>query len=107
MALITITIGNAPPHEWESLDDVDESWISQQITRQQRAGLPVCVLVEIRSPRVSVNLTTGQCPSRPGGRPAYPDERPVIDLWNERTGKNGRVHPGDIVSFLKQLRSYL
>lgn len=108
MALITIEISTAR-REWVSLDEIQESWIAQQITRRQRDGQPVCVRVDIHSPQINVTLRAGQCNGRGGGGDRLPNEyeRPVIDLWNARTDKNGMVHPGEIDSFFKQLRRLL
>ena len=103
--MITVKIGQAD-REWTSLDDVQESWIAQQIADRYRAGQPVCVFVRITTPGVDVSMVAGQCQPSYGGGGRLPnqDERKILELWAERTGRNGHVDPGDVISFFKHLR---
>lgn len=103
--MITIKINQAE-REWPSLDDVQESWIAQQINDRHRAGQQMCVYVRVTTPGVDVSMIAGQCHPSYGGGGRLPnqDERKILDLWAERTGRNGHVDPSDVISFLKQLR---
>lgn len=104
--MITITIGQAS-REWSGPDDVEESWIAQQINERYRRGEAVCVFVRIVVPGVELGMVAGQCGSNYAPGPPLrlsDDEEKIVALWRERTSKNGRVDPGEIIGFFKQLR---
>ena len=105
--MITAEIGKTR-REWNSLDDVEEAWIAQQITERHRAGTPVCVYVRIALNGIDIGMIAGEC--QPGSRSSKQlneDERKVLELWSERTRSNGHVEPGDVISFFKQLRQLI
>lgn len=102
---IVVKIGQAN-REWQSLDDVQESWITQHIIERQRSGQPVCVYASIETSDIDVGMIAGQCPqysSRPGP-PLSQESLKVLELWREIVGRNGHVHPGDVIAFFKRVR---
>lgn len=103
--MITVKIGQSS-REWASLDDVQESWIAQQVIERRRSGQPVCVYVGLSFPGIDLGLIAGECPPSPPGptKSLNEDERKILELWIQRTRRNGRVDPGEINSFFKQLR---
>ena len=107
MSRITIEIGSTS-REWHSLDEVDESWIAQQITERERAGQPFCVKIGISDSTVNVGMQVGQCQGGfPSGSRPNEDEERIIQLWRDRVKSNGHIDPGQIIAFFKQLRRYL
>lgn len=87
---------------------VDESWINQQIAGRRRDGVPVCVRVTIKERDVDLMLSTPACGQGPGGgRLARPTEAKLIDLWKQRGLNDADFSVGNVVAFLKQLKTIL
>jgi hypothetical protein len=101
--MVTIRIGTIT----RRLEEVQESWITQQITSRQREGLPICVEVTIQTGALNVRLATPACGSGGGGRPPRPDEAQLIDLWNKLKLGSDDFAPGNVVAFIKKLPRYL
>ena len=100
--MIKIKIGN----EEQDIEDIDISWINQQINRRRKEG-PVCVRVTIKTDTINMGLSSGDCPKSGGGRQANPQEKEIFDLWDKH-GLNGTDFPGGhLVAFIKQLRKLL
>jgi hypothetical protein len=98
---VTIQVGN----DSRSLEEVDESWISQQITNRQREGLAICVQVTIATEALNLRLSTPACGSGPGGgRPPRRDEAEIIELWNSLRLGSDHLSGGNLVAFIKRLR---
>jgi hypothetical protein len=94
-------------NEEHNIDDIDPSWINQQINRRRKDG-PVCVRVTINTNTIDMTLSSGDCP-RVGGRghQARPQEKEIFALWDKH-GLNGTDFPsGQLVTFIKQLKKSL
>jgi len=100
--VITVRIGS---DEKDMSDLLDESWINQQINRRRRDGEVVCVRVIIRDAGLDMILATPSCGSGGGGRLPNAAEREIFELWGRRHLNTPGFSGGDVVSFLKQLRS--
>lgn len=102
--MVTIRIGN----DTRRLEDVDESWITQQIGNRQREGLPACVEVRIKTGTLDVSLATPACGSGgTGGRPPRPDEAEIVQVWIKLGLGSEDFSGGNVVAFIKQLRRLL
>jgi hypothetical protein len=92
----------------ERVDDaITQDWINQQLRRRHDAGEPVCVRVSIHTSSLNIGLATMGCAGGGGGRPPYPQERPVIDLWRKRGLSEADFQGGNLVAFLKQVRQMI
>jgi len=102
--MIKIQIGG----EERELDKADEHWINQQINRRREDGRTVCVRVTILEGDLDMVLSTPTCGASGGGsRPPRPGEKEVLDLWNKRGLNKADFAGGNLVAFLKQLKSVL
>lgn len=102
--MVIIQIGT-DRHILQSLRDVDESWINQQINRRRRDGERVCVQVEIEYSSINMRLATPDCArSGGGGRQANSQERGIFDLWAKHHLNSPDFSGGNLVAFFKQLR---
>lgn len=100
--MIRISIGNQD-RQYPNIGDIEERWIVQQLRRRGN-GEP-CVSVEITEADCDVRLTTGTCAGGGGGgRKPNRKERRLFDLWKDRGLNDNKVDPGEVISFLKQLR---
>ena len=85
-------------------DEIDPSWINQQINRRRAQRLPVCVEVIIES-HFNLSLCSAECQGWPTNRDWQPnsEQQKVIDLWRE-AGINGSDFQGsDLRHFLNQI----
>jgi hypothetical protein len=103
--LATVTIAG----DTRALFEADESWVTQQVNRRRRDGLPVCVLVQIQTSGIAVTLATPGCTGTGagGGRAPNSREREVFEMWNSRHLNSADFAPGNVVAFLKQLQRLL
>lgn len=99
----TLTIGNIE----RNLDEVDESWLNQQINRRRTAGESVCVKVHIKTAYLDLLLATQDCPRGGGGRPPTAKEQEIISLWNRLHLSESNFTGGNIIAFRRQLDRYL
>ena len=89
--------------EERSVEDVNPSWINQQIDRRRKDG-PVCVRVTIHDDGINMVLSSGDCPrSAGGGRPPRHQERAIFDLWDKHRLNEPNFPSGHLVAFIKQL----
>jgi hypothetical protein len=104
ISMVTVRIGN----DTRSLEDVDESWITQQVGSRQHEGVPVCVEVKIQEGTLDLRLTTPACGSGgPGGRQPRPEEAEIFRLWDRLGLGSDDFSGGNVVAFIKQLRGRL
>ena len=105
--MINFKIG-ANERRFNSLNEIDENWINQQINGLRKDGYPACVRISINEGPVNLTLTTADCPpSGGGGRQPTSIEAKVFDLWNE-LGLNGDdFQGGKFVAFLKRVRNVI
>ena len=102
--MVTVRIGS----ETRIFEDVDESWITQQVGSRQHGGVPVCVEVRIQQGTLDLQLTTPACGSGgPGGRPPRPDEAEIFRLWDRQGLGSDDFSGGNVVAFVKELRGHL
>jgi hypothetical protein len=102
--MIRITIGLAE----RELKEADESWVNQQINLRRKDEQPVTVKVTFNVENLHFTLST---PTFNGGGSGdwhpNPQEKAVIDLWNERGLSKKNFTGGNVVAFLKQLKKLL
>jgi hypothetical protein len=90
------------------LQDVDDCWVDQQITRRQAQGQLVCVQVHIECDRAIQSLNTPTCGGVPGGsRPPNHLEQRIFDAWERCNLTTSRFDARDVMAFLKQLMRML
>ena len=100
--MVTLTIGGSR-RELSSRADIEESWITQQVTGRHADGDDVCATVHVKSGTIDLNLATPACAVGGGSRQLTSDERRVVDLWLERGLGNVDFTGGNLVAFLNQL----
>jgi hypothetical protein len=98
--MIRIRIGN----EERDLVDADAQWINQQVNRRRTDRQNVCVMVTINEDNMNLLLATPTCGAgKGGGRLPNPQEKEILDLWNQRGLNREDFTGGNLVAFLKQL----
>jgi hypothetical protein len=102
--MVTVRIGNAPER---SIDDLDPSWINQQINRRRDDGTPVCVTIDINDGPRRMRLATCDCPRGPGSRAPNQFESEIFALWEKHGLNDCSFTGGQLVAFLKQLNRVL
>lgn len=100
--MIRVRIGT---DERDMTSDIDEHWINQQINRRRADGERVCVRVTINESGLNVVLATPTCGGGGAGRAPNASESEVIALWLSRGLNQADFIGGNLVAFLKQLRS--
>jgi hypothetical protein len=101
--VIAVRIGT---DERDMTRDIDEQWIHQQINSRRQDGEQVCVRVTIRETDAQVTLATPTCGGAgSGGRAPNATEREMIELWSKRGLNELSFTGGNLVAFLKQLRT--
>ena len=99
--MVTIRIGSAQT----SLEEMDEGWVNQQLSRRHADGFAVCVQVSISEPEVTMSLSTPQCAGGGGGgRLPNQRERRILELWSEHRLNGTDYTGGNLIAFLRQLR---
>ena len=105
--MITIRIGETV-RSLEDARNIDESWINQQINGRRTENQPVCVQISIKESPLNMALSSSGCSSRGGGtRPPNQQEQQIFDLWEKVGMSKSEFHGGNLVAFLKQLRSII
>lgn len=100
MANVTVTFGD----DTKSNDAITAAWIKHAMDVLATAGRAVCGSVHIQGGGLDVGLPVGACP--PGGsarRPPNAAERDVIDRWRRHRLDQGRVSPGELEAFVRQM----
>ncbi len=101
--MIIITIGSSSTNI-SNKNEIDESWINQQINRRRHDRLSVCVTVTIKFDDIYVLLQTPGCNPMPTNpRPPKPREKEIINLWYARGLNKADFNGGNLIAFLKQL----
>lgn len=101
--MITVKIAGLE-RQWGSLDDIDEAWLAEQLTRRRAAGERPCVIVRVTTSSANVALSTPNCPTTGRGwRRPNEDERRILDLWSKRGLNEPEFVVGGLVAFLRQL----
>lgn len=107
--MLNLKIG-ANERRFDSLADIDEQWINQQINGLRRDGHPACIRISIDENPVNLSLATAECSASGGGgggRPPNAEESRIFELWDE-LGLNKRDFPaGKFIAFLKQTRNII
>jgi len=102
--MISVKIGN----EERSLEDASPGWVTQQIERRRRDGIPVCVVVLIKTADLNMHLATLGCAGNAGGgRPPNANELAILEQWRRRGLNETGFAPGGVVAFLARLRHLL
>ena len=105
--MITIRIGETV-RSLEDIRNIDESWINQQINGRRADNLPVCVQISIKESPLNMAFSSSGCPGSGGGtRPPNQQEQQIFDLWEKAGMGKSEFHGGNLVAFLKQLRSII
>ena len=91
--------------QFNSVRDIDEQWINQQINRRRESGVDVFVRVTIHQGILNMILSTPNCPGGGGGgsgRPPNQQEHAVYNLWSSRGLDAPNFTGGNLIAFLKQ-----
>ena len=105
--MIQIQIGSSE-RRINSIDELEESWINQQVNCRKDDGQNVCVQVAIEQDSINIRLSTPACAINGGcGRPPNQQERAIFDLWGKHGLNQSNFSGGNVVAFFKQLRRIL
>ena len=86
------------------LDQIELSWLHQQIDARRRAGETVCVVVTAHSDGANITLATPDCASGGGGtRPPNRLESEIFERWNELVTGKRDFTAGNVWAFLRYL----
>lgn len=106
--MVKVQIGSAERDFADSLHDVDNGWIVQQIQRRRAEDRTVCVRIFVHAGCVNMVLSTPAC-ARNGGGGRQPNnaEREIFICWG-RLGLDQIDFTAEaVVAFLRQLRRCL
>ncbi len=105
--MINLKIGTNS-RDFNSINEIDESWIAQQIVALKNNRLPMCIRVGIREGSVNLFLATQGCADSGGGsRLPNREESRVFDLWREMK-LDGRDFQSDkFIAFFKRVRNII
>ena len=99
---IKIRIGSSE----RNIEDIEPNWISEQVNRRKREGVPVCVRIKINTGSINMSLATSDCPKSSGThRSPNPQENEIFDLWERLHLHDSKFSAGNLVAFIKQLRN--
>ena len=102
--MIALKIG-AMARDFNTLDNIEESWINQQIGGLIQENHTVCVRVTVNEGPLNFTLATAGCtPSGGGGRLPNPQEAQAFELWEKLGLSKPGFTGGNLVAFFKQLR---
>jgi hypothetical protein len=99
--MIRVIIGDVE----SALNNISESWINQQINRRRADGQNVCVRVIIHHDKLNMVLSTPSCRSESAGRPPNNHEQELFDCWEQCGLNKERFTGGNLIAFLKKLKS--
>lgn len=98
-----VKIGNSQ----KSLSDATESWIVHHVQQRKEDGRAVCVQVILKDSSIDMILSTPACGGGGSGRRPNAKEQKIIGLWSDDHLNERSWTVGDLVAFLRQLRSLL
>lgn len=91
--------------EQRSIADADEQWLSEQLRRRKAGGGNTCIQIALKTSSIDILLSTPDCPSGgAGGRAPTAQESMLFEEWAKRGLNGSGFSPGDIISFLQQVR---
>jgi hypothetical protein len=92
--------------EQRPLRDASEQWISEQLRRRRAEGASICVQVVLKTNSIDMVLATPDCQGGGGGvRPPTQQEKELFELWAKRGLNDATFSAGNVIAFLKQVRS--
>ena len=87
-----------------NLNNIESNWVTEQVNRRKKDGVPVCVKILISHDDINLALATSDCPSTPGrSRKLTGPEQEIVDLWHKLHLHESHFSAGNVVAFLKQL----
>lgn len=87
-----------------SASEINEGFLIEQIKRRENNGEAVCIRMHISGHGVELPLSCGACGGGGGGgRAPTAAEQSILDLWNKFACGGGKINPGKLVAFIKQL----
>lgn len=99
--MITVAIGESErPYE-----EASPRWVNEQINRRRNDSVTVCVRVMIKKGPIDMTLSTPTCSVGAGGRAPRSEEREVFELWDKLHMNENDFTGGNLVAFLKQIKS--
>ncbi len=105
--MIKIRIGSVV-REFDSVRDLDEGWINQQVQGLRRDGHEVCIHVTISEGDLNLVLATLACGGAGGsGRVPNHQEKKIFEIWSDEKLDTDDVTGGHLVAFFKRIRKYL
>ncbi len=103
LEMVKIKIGS----EGRNMEDVDSSWINQQINRRRKDG-PVCVRITINDGAIDMTLSLGDYSQSAGGKRLPRSQEKGVFSLRDKHGLNEVDFPsGHLVAFVKQLQKLL
>ena len=89
----------------QNLEDINPSWINEQVRKRQDDGVPVCLRIYIKQGNIDLVLSCGECGGQVGGagRAPNPDEQRIFALWEKFGCEEKPINAGKITAFLSQV----
>lgn len=101
--MVSVKIG---PNE-RTLDQVDESWVNQEIHRYSLHGQSACIRVRIDVPGARAVFSTPSCASDGTTRPPTSVERRIHTLWQKYRLDTSECVGTNVMGFLHELTQIL
>lgn len=103
--MISVKIG-ASARDFTRVSDVEESWVSRQVSGLRGDHHQVCVRVTVNEGPLNLTLATADCAGAGGGGGRLPnaEEAEAFALWDRLGLNKSEFSGGNLVAFFKQLR---
>ncbi len=91
---------------FESVREIDNNWISQQIRLQRSNGHMPCIRVVIHQGSVNMVLATLGCPNGGGFRQPNRDEEKVFEIWKDLGLNHQDLNEHKLIVFFQRIRRF-
>lgn len=89
-------------------EDGVEQWIAQQIRLRRNDDVHTAVEVYIEHDDINMRLSTpGSSRGGGGGRSFRPKEKEIYEIWLQKELNTEGFSPGNLISFLNQIKSFV
>ena len=102
--MVTICIDNRKVN----LEDVDQRWITNQITGRRSEGSDPCIQITVKLNDINLFLSTSNCLKKAiSDRKPNDKEQRIIDWWKQFKLNENDYTCGNLVAFIQQLKKFI